>query len=89
MVGMCPLTTVGWPALTSGAVPRSSALTREKMPTEATTIAQASATTMMRKCVARSALYMEWFITTFRSLGRFVAAIGLKVHLSQLIGYPD
>src|ERR1700683_1477578 len=89
MVGRCSLTIVGWPALIRGAVPRSRALTWEKIPIAATTIALASATTTMRRCVPRSALYIEWFITASRSLCRFVAATAVKVQLDCLIGYAD
>ena len=76
MVGTWPLIVVGSPALTSGAVPRSRPLpTLAKMPTTATTVAQTMPITTIFKCVARSALYIEWFIATSRFCS-LVAAVG-------------
>src|SRR5579863_69149 len=88
IVGNWPAVSVACPALTSGAVPRSIPPTCEKMPTAATTVAQASPITTIFKCVPRSALYMEWLlIMPSRSFNRLVAGFTQKVHSnSQNVG---
>jgi anti-sigma-K factor RskA len=78
MAGSLPLMAVGWPALTSGAVPRSTSRTLAKMPTAATMVAHRRPTTMIFKWVRRSALYIEWFMATSRFRG-FSPAPGQKL----------
>jgi hypothetical protein len=55
---------MGWPPALAGGLPRSSVLTREKMPTAATTVAQARPMTTIFRSVPRSVLYIECLVTT-------------------------
>jgi hypothetical protein len=55
---------MGWPPALAGGLPRSSVLTREKMPTAATTVAQARPMTTIFRSVPQSVLYIECLVTT-------------------------
>src|SRR3984885_1261237 len=65
-VAKLPLMTVGWPALTSGAVPRSKLSSPANLPTTASKTAHSKPTATILRWVPRSAPYMEWFMATSR-----------------------